>query len=169
MLLRLLAEQHHFVFRKKLFAPYRSARSELGLEGAGPVTLIQPLTYMNASGIAVRKALRRNRLEPEGTLVVCDTLDLAPGRIRLRRGGSSAGHNGLKSIIEETGSSDFMRLYIGVGRPRRRDEVVDYVLGQFSPEERQSVDSALTRGATALRDLLTQPFETVTNAINSRT
>jgi peptidyl-tRNA hydrolase, PTH1 family len=168
MLLRLLAEQHHFVFRKKLFAPYLSARSDLGVEEAQPLTLIEPLTYMNVSGIAVRKALRRNRIEPEATLIVCDTLDLAPGRIRLRRGGSPAGHNGLKSIIQETGSSDFMRLYIGIGRPRRREEVVDYVLGEFPPEERHSIDPALSRGATALRDLLTQPFEAVTNALNSR-
>jgi peptidyl-tRNA hydrolase, PTH1 family len=168
MLLRLLAEQHRFVFRKKFLSPYLSARSDLGVKEVRPLTLIQPLTYMNASGTAVRKALRRNRLEPEATLVVCDTLDLAPGRIRLRRGGSSAGHNGLKSIIEETGSSDFLRLYIGIGRPRRRDKVVDYVLGEFTPEERTSIDPALARAATALRDLLTQPLEAVTNGLNSR-
>ncbi|MFP4431791.1 MAG: aminoacyl-tRNA hydrolase [Spirochaetaceae bacterium] len=169
MLLRLLAEQHHFVFRKKLFAPYLSARSNLGVDDGRPLTLIEPLTYMNRSGIAVRKALLRNRAEPEATLIVCDTLDLAPGRIRLRRGGSSAGHNGLKSVIEETGSSDFMRLYVGIGRPPKREEVVDYVLGEFPPEERHAIDRALSRGATALRELLTQPFEAVTNAINSRT
>lgn len=168
MLLRLLAERHHFAFRKNLFNPYLSARSKLGIEDAYPVTLIEPLTYMNRSGVAVRKALRRKRLPPESVLVVCDTLDLPPGRIRLRRGGSSAGHNGLKSIIEETGSSDFMRLYVGIGRPHSREEVVDYVLGKLTPEERQSVDPALGRAASAVRDLMTKPFETVTNGLSSR-
>ncbi len=168
MLLRRLAEQYAFSFRKKLFAPYRSARSDLGVADGRPLCLIEPLTYMNRSGIAVRKALRRERLDPESTLVVCDTLDLSLGRIRLRRGGSSAGHNGLKSVIEETKSADFMRLYIGIGRPLRREDVVDHVLGTFLPEERASLDPALDRAVAALRDLLTQPFEAVTNDLNRR-
>ena len=168
MLLRRLAEQYAFSFRKRLFAPYRSARSDLGVAEAKPLTLIEPATYMNRSGIAVRKALYRERLSPESTLVVCDTLDLPLGRVRLRRGGSSAGHNGLKSVIEETNSAEFMRLYIGIGRPPRREDVVDYVLGSFLPEERHALDAALDRAVAALRDLLTEPFDAVTNDLNRR-
>ena len=101
-------------------------------------------------------------------LVVCDTLDLPPGRLRLRKGGSSAGHNGLKSIIADIDSPDFLRLYVGIGRPARREDVVDYVLGHFGAEEREAIEDALARGARAIRELLIRPFDEVVGGVNSR-
>ncbi len=123
---------------------------------------------MNRSGLAVRRLLRRHRTAPEGLLVVCDTLDLPPGRLRLRAGGSSAGHNGLKSIISELGTSDFLRLYVGIGRPATRDGVVDYVLQSFSPEEATQLKKSISAAANAVEALSDRDFHEVVNEVNSR-
>jgi PTH1 family peptidyl-tRNA hydrolase len=126
--------------------------------------LVQPLTYMNRSG-AILSSLRP--LEGDGSLlVVCDTLDLPPGQCRLRRGGSSAGHKGLVSIIAALGRSDFLRLYVGIGRPTRPEEVVDYVLGCPSGQEAEALQRGEERAAEGVLALLHEDPEKVMNALN---
>jgi PTH1 family peptidyl-tRNA hydrolase len=128
------------------------------------VRLVQPLTYMNRAG-AILPSLRP--LDGEGSLlVVCDTLDLPPGQCRLRRGGSSAGHKGLVSIIAELGRSDFMRLYVGIGRPSRQEQVVDYVLGCPDGPEAQALEQGERRAAEGVLALLHEDPEKVMNALN---
>jgi PTH1 family peptidyl-tRNA hydrolase len=88
-------------------------------------------------------------------IVVCDNLDLPAGQIRIRRGGSSAGHNGLKSVIDRWGSSDFLRIYVGIGRPSAGRTVVEHVLGR--PEdgpEREALEAGIVRATDALIALL---------------
>lgn len=88
-------------------------------------------------------------------IVVCDNLDLPAGYIRIRKGGSSAGHNGLKSMIGELGSAEFIRIYIGIGRPGPDVAVVNHVLQRPEPgEEREALESGIVRGAEALEALL---------------
>ena len=99
--------------------------------------LIEPLTYINNSGLVCPMVLKRG----DTLLVICDQMDLPPGRIRIKRRGGSAGHNGLKSIINNWGE-DFIHLYIGIGRPEGIS-VPDYVLSPFSPSEREKVDGAI--------------------------
>lgn len=126
--------------------------------------LVQPLTYMNRSG-AVLPFLRP--LDGDGSLlVVCDTLDLPPGQCRLRRGGSSAGHKGLVSIIAALGRSDFLRLYVGIGRPSRTEEVVDYVLGCPSGQEAEALQRGEQRAAEGVLALLHGDPQKVMNALN---
>ena len=103
------------------------------------VLLVKPLTYMNLSGRAVGQLLRFFRVEPADLLVIHDDLDLDPGRIRLRPGGSSGGQNGVKSIIEHLGTQEFGRLRVGVGRPPGRMDSAAYVLQPFTPAEEQEV------------------------------
>jgi len=99
------------------------------------VTLVLPFTFMNLSGRAVGKIVKRSKVEPENILVVCDDIDSVFGKMRLRPSGSDAGHQGLRSIIEILGTSDFARLKIGIGRPNRKEDVARYVLSDFSKEE----------------------------------
>ncbi len=129
----------HVNMKKRCFRPY-----ERGKTGNGSV-LLKPLTFMNLSGKAVHDYVPR-RFGADELIVICDTLDLPPGMIRVKKGGSSAGHNGLKSIISSIGSSDFIRIYVGVGRPASAP-IVEHVLSVFEdPEQRdlffQGVDKA---------------------------
>lgn len=96
---------------------------------------IKPMTFMNLSGRAVRAALDFYKLPPTDVLVVHDELDLPLGRMRLKRGGGNAGHNGLKSITQDLGSPDFVRLRLGIGRPEPGRDVAGYVLEPFGRDE----------------------------------
>ena len=101
------------------------------------VLLVKPLTYMNASGQAVAALMRFYKLELEDLIVIHDDIDLAQGKLRLRQGGSSGGQNGIKSMIEVLGSSEFARAKVGVGRPPGRMDPAAFVLQNFTPAEEE--------------------------------
>ncbi len=110
--------------------------------------LAKPLTYMNDSGIAVRKLLARERAPLPEILVVVDDFALPFGKLRFREGGGDGGHNGLRSIIDELGSEAFGRLRIGIGAPDRA--FVDHVLSRFAAEEEARIDELLDAAADAV-------------------
>ncbi len=112
--------------------------------------LAKPQTYMNNSGLAVINLLEEYDINPEEMLVVYDDLDLPLGKIRLRLEGSSGGHHGIESIIKEIRSEKFPRLKIGIGRPRDKREVVNYVLSPFSKEEEEVLNKVLNRATDCL-------------------
>ena len=114
------------------------------------VALVKPHTFMNLSGSAVRKALVRFRAPPEELLVVVDDFALPFGRLRFREAGSSGGHNGLESIIDELGSNRFARLRIGIGEPG--GTAVDHVLSRFSADERRALDEVIDAAADAVEE-----------------
>ena len=125
-----------------------------------------PLTYMNCSGSAVGVLSRRLGIAPEEMLVISDDLDLPVGRIRLRRGGSDGGHNGLKSIIAELGSAGFLRLRIGIGRPEP-GKTVDYVLTGFEGEESTRFQESLTLAVEAVRTAMIAGISAAMNKFNA--
>jgi PTH1 family peptidyl-tRNA hydrolase len=128
--------------------------------------LVKPLTFMNASGDAVRQALKYTGGSAGDLVVVCDSLDLPIGICRLKRRGSSSGQKGLESVIRALGSQEFMRLRIGIGRPERKDHVVGYVLGVPPREERELLGKAESRAADAVLRLLRESPEMVMNVLN---
>ena len=141
-----------------------------GLLGAMKVLLVKPQTYMNLSGECVSPVLKYHNATIEDLLVVSDDIDLPVGRLRIRKGGSAGGHNGLKSVIERTGSSDFVRLRIGVGRdPQSRSNVIGHVLGKFSPEDRQAMDEVVATAAEAVGAIENENLETAMNRYNGWT
>jgi peptidyl-tRNA hydrolase, PTH1 family len=107
------------------------------------IWLLEPQTYMNASGLSVAAMCRFYKISPEQILIVHDELDLEPGIIKLKSGGGAGGHNGLKSIIAHLSSQVFWRLRIGVGHPGNKDAVVDYVLHPPRKEEAALIDRAI--------------------------
>lgn len=132
------------------------------------VVLVQPLTFMNLSGQAVRPLLRRFRLSPDALLVVCDDLDLSFGAMRLRAAGSAGGHRGVQSIIDQLGSQEFARLRIGIGRPPEGDDTVPYVLSPVAWELRQQWEDVLGQAAAAAAAWVSLGTEAAMNRYNKR-
>jgi PTH1 family peptidyl-tRNA hydrolase len=132
-------------------APFRRAfqgeLAETRVDGE-KVFLFMPLTFMNLSGQAVAPLAAYYKIEPADILVICDDMDLPPGRLRLRARGSAGGHNGLKSVIASLGAEDFWRLRVGVGRPLLYDPA-RHVLMRFTDEEKEMIGEALERAAAA--------------------
>ena len=118
--------------------------------GEAPAIIARPITFVNDSGKSVRNILRKFNAEPDRLLLIVDDMDLKIGRLRLRAGGSSGGHNGLKSVRQVTGTDDFPRLRIGVGRPPAGSDPIQHVLGRFRPDERELIESAVSRAADAV-------------------
>jgi peptidyl-tRNA hydrolase, PTH1 family len=127
-------------------------RSLVGHSEARGVWLMLPQTYMNLSGEAVAKALRDIHVSPQQTWVVYDELDLPLCRIRIKRGGSAAGHNGVKSLISSLGTPDFVRVRVGIGKPARKGSQSgrQHVLGRFTKAEAARLPSVIDGVASAL-------------------
>ncbi len=134
---------------------------------SGPVWLLQPQTYMNLSGKSVAALARFFKIAPQEILVVHDELDLPPGQARLKKGGGSAGHNGLKDITTQLGSPDYWRLRLGIGHPGDRDAVADYVLRKPPSAERAMIDEALRRALPALHPLLKGEFDAASRLVHT--
>jgi len=139
--------------------------AEIRIDGRR-VALLAPETYMNESGRSVGAALRFFKLEPQDLLVVHDEGDLDLGRIQARSGGGLAGHNGLRSVAEQLGTPDFLRLRVGVGRPERGDPrpLSDYVLSDFTPED--DAAAIVARAADAVEAVVHDGLEVAQQRFN---
>jgi PTH1 family peptidyl-tRNA hydrolase len=151
--------------RKKLFHSYTIGK---GVQEGKPFYLVKPLTYMNASGRAVREALHDTGAVPSDLCVVCDSLDLSPGNLRLKLRGSSAGQKGLQSIIQSLGTEEFVRISIGIGRPAHKGQVVSHVLGSARSSDAELIEEAVARASDAVLMLLTHAPMEVMNRFNRR-
>jgi len=120
----------------------------------GPVWLLQPQTYMNLSGKSVAALARFFKITPQEILVAHDELDILPGQMKMKQGGSPAGHNGLKDMQAQLGSPDFWRLRLGIGHPGDRAEVVGYVLRKPPASERALIDDCIERSLPAVLPML---------------
>ena len=129
------------------FGEYRScdgARVADGTLDDQAVLAVLPSSFMNVNGRCVGHLVRRHRLTPSQVVVLHDDLDLSIGRYKIKRGGSSGGHRGLDSCVSHIGA-DFWRVRIGIGRPASKDAVVEFVLDEFTPSERQVLDASFDR------------------------
>ena len=114
------------------------------------LTIVKPLTFMNESGLAVRRVLAREHAPLSDLLVVADDFSLPFGKLRFREGGGPGGHNGLRSIIDELSTEKFSRLRVGIGPPDRG--FIDHVLAPFQPDERERLDALLDAAADAVEE-----------------
>ena len=128
---------------------YRALTGEIRV-GSQRVLVIQPQTYMNLSGESVKLAGGFYKIPPDHVLVISDDVALPLGKLRIRAGGSAGGHNGLKNIISHLGTDQFPRVRVGVGAPAHPEhEMIDWVIGKFSPQERKPVEEAVGRAVDA--------------------
>lgn len=133
-----------------------------------PVLLARPLTYMNLSGLAVAPAFRACAESPGDLIVIHDDLDIPPGQVRLKRGGGTGGHNGLRSLREELGTPDFLRVRIGVGRPPEGVDPADFVLSPPPPETREVFLDGVAAAEKAVLDILRDGFDKAMTRWNAR-
>ncbi|MRI83383.1 MAG: aminoacyl-tRNA hydrolase [Nitratiruptor sp.] len=126
--------------------PIQKSHFHGALYKKGSLLLLKPMTYMNRSGMSVEAVARFYKIDPANIIVIHDDLDLPLGALRFKQGGSSGGHNGLASIDERLGS-DYVRVRIGIGRPRERSQVVSYVLAPFDTQERPCIEATIAKGA----------------------
>lgn len=133
--------------------------------GNNMLVLLTPFTYVNHTGIAAKAALDFYQESPESLLVISDDINLEPGKVRIKRTGSSGGHNGFKSLIEHLHSTRFPRLRIGVGRGKGSD-IVSFVLGRYRGEEKDMIHQAVCRGVDAVEVWLDKGIEESMNVFN---
>ena len=142
------------------------------VNGAGPdstpVWLLEPMTFMNRSGFSVAALARFFKIEPAQILVVHDELDLQPGQAKLKLGGSTGGHNGLKDIHAQLGSLDFWRLRLGIGHPGVKAEVVNWVLKKPSPDHLDQIVRSIEQSLTSVPELLAGDMERALQKIHAQ-
>ncbi|MBQ0000839.1 MAG: aminoacyl-tRNA hydrolase [Clostridiales bacterium] len=140
-----------------------------GMIGSEKVVLMKPLSFMNLSGGPVREMLNFFKLDPATELIVVyDDIDLEPGQLRIRKKGSAGGHNGMKDIIKQLGTQEFVRVKVGVGAKPAGWDLADYVLGRFSTEDRKVVDEAIENAADAVAKIVSGDVDGAMNAYNRK-
>ena len=131
------------------------------------VLVMKPTTYMNLSGEAVRQAVDFYKIPAERVLVISDDTALAVGRLRIRKGGSAGGHNGLKNIIQHLGTDQFPRIRVGVGeKPHPDYDMADWVLGKFVGEDKKAIDAAVKKAADAVECFIKEGCDRAMNKFN---
>ena len=139
-----------------------------GAVNGGKLLLLKPETYMNLSGEAVSSIKNFYDIPTDNIIVVHDEMDLELGIIRIKSGGGSAGHKGIKSIISRIGSEDFKRVRIGIGKPIVKDEGADHVLKGFKGDEGKIIQDTIARAAEAVLCIMSEGLEKAMNKYNTR-
>ncbi len=149
------------VSRRGFEGAYTEAR-----DGEHRLVLLEPHTYMNLSGQSVRAATDWFKLTPDAVMAVCDDIHLEPGKLRIRRKGSSGGQKGLESIGQHLGTEEFSRLRVGVGAPELSVDWARWVLEPFAEAERAGIDEAVDRAAEAVLAWVRDGIEACMNRFN---
>lgn len=164
MALDAIAEKNHCEVKR---IKYKGLVGECRIAGKR-VLLLKPSTFMNLSGQSVTEAMRFYKLKPEQVLILFDDINLEPGRLRIRRKGSDGGHNGMKNIIYLSGSDQFPRIKLGVGKKPHPDyDLKDWVLSRFTPREMQDLSPALDNAAAAAELIVKGEIDRAMNLYNS--
>lgn len=132
------------------------------------VVLARPTSFMNESGAQVRRLARFYHAAPDQIVVIHDELDIPFGVVRIKTGGGTAGHNGIRSVASHLASKDFVRVRVGIGRPPGRQDPVDFVLARFSVVERKELPAVISAGADAVECVVELGAERAMNKINER-
>ena len=147
---------------------YHGLVARVSRAGSEPLWLVEPQTFMNLSGKSVAALARFFKIASDEILVAHDELDLLPGQVKLKQGGSHAGHNGLKDIVAQLGSGDFWRLRLGIGHPGVKAEVIDYVLRKPSQEHREAIHQCIDRTLASHELLLASDMERAMMKVHSK-
>ena len=130
------------------------------------VILIKPQTYMNLSGESIIKFKKFYKISNKNIIVIYDDIDLKLGDIRLKAKGSSGSHNGMKSVVENLNTEDFIRVRVGIGAPENKDDMINYVIGQIPKREREVLDESITKAKNSILEILENGIDRAMNKFN---
>lgn len=158
-------EQHNLKLLPSL--KFKSLINTISLDDQ-KIIIAKPQTFINLSGVAVKSIIMYYKIDPENVIVINDDLDIAVGKIKIKHNGSSAGHNGIKNIIQELNSQNFIRIRIGIGKNKTNDELNNYVLAKFPDDEKILIDQAMQKACEAIKVILEQNVFFAMNKFNTK-
>lgn len=157
-----IAEKYNIKVNKNKF---NSIYAKCDIEGQ-EVMLVKPQTYMNLSGTSVREIVNFYKVKKEEILIIYDDMDIKSGTIKIRKKGSSGGHNGVKSIIENLGTEEISRIRVGIGTPQEKEDKIKYVLGHISKEDRELLKEGVIQARDAVVEILKNGIDKAMNMYN---
>lgn len=142
-----------------------------GLYGNGmiekeKVTLLKPQTFMNLSGKSIREIIQFYKIEMEQLIVIYDDIDIEAGEIKIRKAGGAGTHNGMKSVVQELNSQNFKRIRVGIGKPERKEDLMEYVIGAIPKEEKEKLDKGIQLAKEAIIEMIKNGIDTAMNKFN---
>ena len=157
-----LAKQYQIDVNKKKFK---------GLYGTGIIenekgTIFQPQTFMHLSGESIREAVDYYKIENDKIIIIYDDIDIEPGIIKLRKTGGPGTHNGMRSVDQNLNSRNYPRIRVGIGKPEHKDDLVNYVIGAISAEDKKILDEATTRAKEAVIEIIKSGIDNAMNKFN---
>lgn len=158
---KLAKEYDITISRKKFNSEYENAM----IEGK-KVMLVKPQTFMNSSGEAVIEFINFYKIELEKVIIVYDDIDIEPGKIRIRKSGSPGSHNGMKSVVHFLNNENFPRIRVGIGKPDQNENMIEYVIGAVSEEERKELDNGAEIAKNAIIEILKNGIDSAMNKFN---
>ena len=139
---------------------------ETGIIQNQKVILLKPQTYMNASGEAIKEVCDFYNIQPEEIIIIYDDTDIEKGKIKLRKKGGPGSHNGMKSVIQELGTTDFIRIRVGIGQPEFKTDMINYVIGKVPEEEQKVLQEGTKKAAEAVEEILKNGIDIAMNKFN---
>ena len=139
---------------------------ETGIIQNQKVILLKPQTYMNASGESIKEVYDFYNIKPEELIVNYDDIDIAKGKIKLRKKGGPGSHNGMKSVIQELGITDFTRIRVGIGQPEFKSDMINYVIGKVPEEEQKILQEGTQKAAEAVEEIIKNGIDIAMNKFN---
>lgn len=139
---------------------------ETGIIQNQKVILLKPQTYMNASGESIKEVYDFYNIKPEELIVIYDDIDIAKGKIKLRKKGGPGSHNGMKSVIQELGITDFTRIRVGIGQPEFKSDMINYVIGKVPEEEQKILQEGTQKAAEAVEEIIKNGIDIAMNKFN---
>ena len=139
---------------------------ETGIIQGKKVILLKPQTYMNSSGISIKEVVDFYNIKPEEIIIIYDDIDIEKGKIKLRKKGGPGSHNGMKSVIQELQSTDFIRIRVGIGQPEFKKDMINYVIGNVPDEEQKVLQEGTQKAAEAVEEILRNGIDIAMNKFN---
>ena len=139
---------------------------ETGIIQNEKVILLKPQTYMNLSGEAIKEARDFYNVKPEEIIVIYDDIDIEKGKIKLRKKGGPGSHNGMKSVVQELSTTDFIRIRVGIGQPEFKSDMINYVIGKVPEEEQKILQQGTKKAAVAIEEILKNGIDIAMNKFN---